>query len=261
MDRFKNLRFEEKEGVGFLTINRPEIRNALTEETKAEMISALGEISGSDTVRALLISGEGNAFCAGGDLKNIGKELTEEEIGAVMGRSQELLYAFLSLEKPVVAAVNGDAFGMGCMLSLTADFTVASDRSRFSLAFVHLGLCPDFGSLYFLPRLIGMWKSKEMAYLGRTMNAAEALDMGLVWKVVPHDALLEEVRELATRLSRMPTLAIGRMKRVISRTYEMSLGEILREEVRAQIDLTRTSDHREGIQAFLEKRKPHFHGK
>lgn len=261
MVTYKNILLEEKEGVAVLTLNNPENRNPLTEETKKEMISALGEVERTDKIRALIITGRGAAFCAGGDTKKIGGELTAEDVSQVMRKSQQLLRKLLNLEKPVIAAVNGDAFGMGCNLALAADFAIASKQARFCEVFIRLGLTPDFGALYFLPRLVGLWKSKELAYLGRVISTEEAERIGLIYKVVPHDELEKEAMELASRLAKMPTKAIGRAKRVLNRAFDMTLAEVLTEEIKAQTYLLQTEDHREGMRALIEKREPKFQGK
>jgi len=261
MPTYNNIILEEKEGVAVLTLNNPERRNPLTEETKTEMISALANVEQADEVRALVITGRGAAFCAGGDVKKIGQELTPEDIREVMKKSQQLLRRLVNLERPVIAAVNGDAFGMGCNLALATDFPIASEKSRFSEVFVKLGLTPDFGALYFLPRLVGLWKSKELAYLGNVISAKEAERIGLIYKVVPHEQLEKETMDLAGRLASMPTKAIWRAKRVLNQAFDMRLEEVLDEELDAQIYLSQTEDHREGMRAFQEKRKPKFRGK
>ncbi|MBW1800073.1 MAG: enoyl-CoA hydratase [Deltaproteobacteria bacterium] len=261
MANYKNIILEESDGVALLTLNNPENRNPLTEETKVEMIDALDGIGENEGARALVLTGNGPAFCAGGDVKNIGKELTPDDIRAVMEKSQELLLRLVHLEKPVIAAVNGDAFGMGCNLALTADFPVGSEKARFCQVFVKLGLIPDFGALYFLPRLIGPWKSKELTYLGRAVSADEAERMGLIYRMVPHEDLHREAMALASRLANLPTRAIARAKRVLNRAFDMTLPEILKEEIEAQIELSGTEDHREGMRALMEKRKPVFKGK
>jgi len=261
MTAYNNIILEEREGVGIITLNNPESRNPLTEEMKEELISAFDEIERTDEIRALIVTGRGPAFCAGGDIKKIGAEMTPEETNAVMKKSQHLLWKILNLEKPVVAAVNGDAFGMGCNLALATDFAIASDKARFSEAFIKLGLIPDFGAMYFLPRLIGLWKSKELAYLGSAITAEEAERIGLIYRVVPHDELEKETMALANRLAEMPTKAIGRAKKVLNQAFDMTLAEVLTEEIEAQTYLSQTDDHREGIQAFVEKRQPKFRGK
>jgi 2-(1,2-epoxy-1,2-dihydrophenyl)acetyl-CoA isomerase len=261
VSNYNNIILEAEKRVAILTLNNPESRNPLTEETKEEMLSALGEIERADELRTLIITGRGTGFCAGGDLRKISQELTPEEISQVMKKSQQLLWKILNLEKPVVAAVNGDAFGMGCNLVLAADFAIASEKARFSEVFIRLGLIPDFGALYFLPRLIGLWKTKELVYLGSAVGAEEAKEMGLIYKVVPHNELEKEAMTLASRLTEMPTKAIGRAKKVLGRTFEVTLAEVLEEEIKAQTFLSKTEDHREAIQAFLEKRAPKFQGK
>lgn len=261
MSTCKNIIVEAKNGVGILALNNPENRNPLTEETKDEMLAALGEIEAADELRALIITGRGTAFCAGGDIKKIDQELTPEEINQVMKKSQQLLWKVLHLEKPVVAAVNGDAFGMGCNLVLAADFSIASEKARFSEVFIRLGLIPDFGALYFLPRLVGLWKTKELVYLGGTVSAQEAKEMGLIYRVVSHHELETEAIALANRLAQMPTKAIGRAKKLLGRTFEMTLSEVLEEEIKAQTFLSSTEDHREALRAFLEKRQAKFQGR
>lgn len=261
MQIYKSILLDAQGKVAVLTLNNPESRNPLTEQTKEEILAALEEVEHSPHFRALIMTGRGAAFCAGGDIKKIGQELTREEISQIMKKSQQLLWKLIDLEKPVVAAVNGDAFGMGFNLVLTADFVIASDKARFSQVFVKLGLMPDFGALYLLPRLIGPWKTKELVYFGNTVTAAEAKGIGLLYKVVPHDDLEKEAMGLANRLAELPTKAISRTKKVLSRTFEMTLEEILEEEIRAQTLLSETEDHREAIRALLDKRQPMFQGR
>jgi len=257
---YRNIIVEEKEHICFLTLNNPEKRNPLTDEAKNEMISALDHVDKSEDLRALVITGRGPAFCSGGDISKIGQELSADEIRKVMLKSQGLLKKLTGLEKPVVAAVNGDAFGMGCNLALAADFAIASEKARFCEVFIKIGSMPDFGAMYFLPRVVGMWKSREMIYLGKIIGAEDAQGMGLVYKVVPHDKLEQETLDLARTLARMPTKAIGRAKRVLNSSYSMSLDEVLGEEIVGQIYLSQTRDYKEGMRALLEKRKPSFKG-
>jgi len=261
MKDYKNIIFEMVDHVAILCLNNPESRNPLTDETKEEMLSALEEVEKKDECRAMIITGRGTAFCAGGDIKRIAQELSPEEIREIMEKSQRLLLRMINLEKPVVAAINGDAFGMGCNLILTTDFPIASEKARFSEAFIRLGVVPDFGALYFLPRMIGIWKTKELVYLGSVIGAEEALKIGLIYKIVPHDELDKEAMTLARRLSEMPTKAIGRAKKILAKSFEMSLSDILEEEVISQTFLSKTEDHREAIRAFFEKRQPIFKGK
>jgi len=261
MGAYKNILLEKKEDLAVLVLNNPGSRNPLTEKTKEEMIEALAEVDQADEMRALIITGRGTAFCAGGDVKKIGQVLTPQETDKMMRKSQQLLWKLLDLEKPVVAAVNGDAFGMGCNLVLAADFSIASEKARFSQAFVKLGLVPDFGALYFLPRLVGLWKTKELVYLGGAVGAQEAREMGLIYRVVADADLDDEAMALAGRLAQMATKAVGRAKTLLGRTYGMTLAELLEEEIKAQTFLSHTEDHREGLRAFLEKRQPKFQGK
>jgi 2-(1,2-epoxy-1,2-dihydrophenyl)acetyl-CoA isomerase len=261
MESYKNIILQEEAGVAVLILNNPESRNPLTEATKTEMLDALVHVEQADELRALVLTGKGPAFCAGGDVKKIGQELTSEEKQQVMQKSQQLLRRLVNLGKPVVASVNGDAFGMGCNLALAADFIIASDKARFSEVFVKLGIIPDFGALYFLPRLIGIAKSKELAFLGSVISAEEAAKIGLIYKVVPHEELEKEGMTFAGLLAGMPTKAIGRAKQILNRALNMTLDEVLEEEIKAQLSLSQTEDHREGLRALMEKRKPQFHGR
>jgi 2-(1,2-epoxy-1,2-dihydrophenyl)acetyl-CoA isomerase len=261
MSKYNNITLEKREGVAILTLNNPESRNPLTEETKDELLDVLENIKDDDLSRALVITGNGPAFCAGGDLKKISIKLTHDETEQVMKKSQRLLLSLVNLEKPVIAAVNGDAFGMGFNLALAADFIIASEKATFSEVFVKIGLIPDFGAMYFLPRLIGIQKSKELIYFGSAINAKDALSYGIVYKVVPHDQLDEQSFKLANKLAKSPTKAIGKAKKVLNKAFNLTLEEILDKELEAQTYLTDTEDHQEGIQAFLEKRLPIFKGK
>lgn len=261
MASYQNIILKEKGAVSSLILNDPENRNPLTEETKDEMIQALSHVAETDGIRALIITGNGPAFCAGGDIRKVGKELSPQEIREVMTKSQQLLKAIVNLEKPVIAAVNGDAFGMGCNLALATDFAIASEKARFCEVFVKIGAIPDFGALFFLPRLVGIYKSRELAFLGNVIDAKEAGEIALVYKVVRHEELEKEAYGLAERLASMPTRAIGRAKKILNRSLSMSLEEVLIEEVEGQVFLSQTEDYREGIKALLEKRKPQFQGR
>jgi 2-(1,2-epoxy-1,2-dihydrophenyl)acetyl-CoA isomerase len=261
MSTYNNIKVENREGVAILTLDNAESRNPLTEETKDEMLEALDGIKNDESSRALIVTANGTAFCAGGDIKKISIKLTHEETKQVMKKSQRLLLSIVNLEKPVIAAVNGDAFGMGFNLALAADFIIASEKATFSEVFVKIGLIPDFGAMYFLPRLVGVQKSKELIYFGSAIGAEDALASGIVYKVVPHDQLNEESFKFAKKLAKSPTKAIGKAKQVLNKAFNLTLEEILDEELKAQTYLTDTEDHQEGIKAFLEKRSANFKGK
>ena len=261
MSDYQDITLEEKGTVCVLTLNRPENRNALTEQAKSELISALDYIGENQAIRVLILTARGAAFCAGGDIKKIGQELAPDEIREMMLKSQQLLKKLVGLEKPVIAAVNGDAFGMGCNLALAADFVIASEKARFCEVFVKIGAIADFGALHFLPRLVGLWKSKELVYLGKVISALEAERIGLVYRVVPPEELEKEALDLAKQLAEMPTKTIGRAKRILNRSFSLALDEVLAEEIEGQIYLSQTEDYREGMRALLEKRKPQFQGK
>lgn len=171
-----------------------------------------------------------------------------------------MMTALAALEKPVVAAVNGTAAGAGMSLALACDFRLLSERASFINAFIHVGLVPDSGNLYYLPRLVGQAKALELAMLGEKVNAEEALALGLATRVVPAETWEADVRAFAERLARMPTKALGLIKRYVRLSWESDFTEMLVHEAEAQRIAGRSADHKEGIQAFLEKRKPHFSG-
>ena len=261
MERFKSILFEQDDGIGYLIFNNPEKRNAFTEETKLEVLSALDFIENSNTVRVLVLTGRGSAFCAGGDIKKISQRLDPDEIAEIMGNSQKILRKLVNLPIPVIASVNGDAIGIGCNLVLAADFSIASEKAKFSEVFIKIGAIPDFGALYFLPRLIGIWRSKELSFLGKAIDAMEAAKIGLIWRVVGKEALEKETANLASQLSKLPTKTISKVKSILNKSFNLTLEDVLRLEIENQISLSKTEDYQEGIRALVEKRKPIFHGK
>lgn len=260
MSTYNNILFEVIDGIAYITLNRPENRNALTGEMKDELNSAIERVEKDKYIRVLVITGQENVFCAGGDIKKITQGLSPSEIRKLMEKSQVFLRKLVELEKPVIASVNGDAFGMGFNLALAADFIIASERARFCEVFIKIGAMPDFGALYFLPRLVGVLKTKALTYLGEVIRADEAQKMGLISEVVADEKLKSTTISLANQLARLPTKAIGRIKRLLNKTFYLSFEEVLKEEIESQIFLSKTRDFQEGMKAIIEKRKPVFHG-
>jgi len=257
---FKTIQLERDKEIGVVYLNQPETRNALSMEMQEELRIALEGLARDGAVKAIVISGRGTAFCAGGDLRTMG------DSKPFQGRQRmqsvhRLVLALRNLEKPVLAAVNGPAFGAGWSLAMACDFVIASEKARFSLAFVKVGLIPDCGSLYLLPRIIGLPKAKELMMTGRVVEAAEAGALGLVNKVVPPEQLLPEALTLARELAQGPPLALGLLKSIVNRAFETDFLTLLEEEALAQDLCLQTEDHREGVRAFFEKRKPEFIGK
>jgi len=257
---FKTVQLERDEPVGVVYLNQPEARNALSMEMQEELRIALEGLARDGAVKAIVISGRGTAFCAGGDLRTMGDSKPFQGRQR-MQNVHRLVLALRNLEKPVIAAVNGPAFGAGWSLAMACDFVIASEKARFSLAFVKVGLIPDCGCLYLLPRVIGLPKAKELMMTGRVVEATEASALGLVNKVVPPEQLLPEALALARELAQGPPLALGLLKSIVNRTFETDFLRLLEEEAFAQDLCLQTEDHREGVRAFFEKRKPEFIGK
>ena len=247
------------EGVLTLTLNRPNVLNAITDGLLDVVAESLREAATDDEVRAVIITGAGRAFCSGQDLKtaaadgdlDIRTHLREHYVPAI--------HAMRDLEKPVVAAVNGVAAGAGFSLALAADLRIAAESATFVQAFVRIGLIPDASSTYFLPRIIGPARAAELMMLGDAVDAARALDIGLVSRVVPDAELGSAARDLALRLARGPR-SIGLIKRALNRSLVNDLDAQLLVEEELQAEAAASADFYEGVAAFLEKRQARFNG-
>ena len=260
---FKTIQLERHEEIGVVCLNRPEARNTLNMEMREELRIALEGLARDGAVKAIVITGKGTAFCAGGDLGDLRAigDFKPFQGRQRMQSGHRLILALRNLEKPVLAAVNGPAFGAGWSLAMACDLVVASSTARFSLSFVKMGLIPDCGCLYLLPRAIGLPKAKELIMTGRVVEAVEARALGLVNKVVPPEKLFPEALALARELAQGPPLALGLLKKMVNWTFEKDFLTLLEEEALAQDLCFQTEDHREGVRAFFEKRKPEFTGK
>lgn len=245
--------------VKYITLNRPEKMNAFNSEMNKDIIKALKDAGKNDDVRAIVITGEGRAFCSGEDLSGVHENLNHAD--EIRRRYNPMVVALAKLEKPVIAAVNGAAAGAGMSLALACDFRVASEKASFIEAFIHVGLVPDSGSLYYLPRIVGYAKAMELAVLGEKITAEEALTLGLVSKIFSVETFEKNVSAFAERMASLPTKSIGLIKRYMRQSYENTLDQMLENEAFAQRTAGLTEDHQEGINAFLNKRKPEFTGK
>ena len=220
---------------------------------------AVKQADKDDTVRCLVITGEGRAFCSGQDLSEVNEETNVgDSIRAYYG---PMIKEIARCDKPIVAALNGVAAGAGMSLALACDFRIASEKASMVEAFIHVGLIPDAGNLYYLPRLVGHAKALELAILGEKVTAEEAKEFGLVTKVVPEGSLGKEVEQFAGRLAAMPTKAIQLIKRNLKESWTMELDDYLEKEAQGQRIAGLTADYKEGVEAFLQKRKPEFSGK
>ncbi len=252
------------EGVATLTLNRPERLNAFTAALHEELAAALQRLAEDDSVRALMITGAGRGFCAGQDLserKPIPGEAQRDLGGGVERYYNPLIRRLSELEKPVVAAVNGVAAGAGAGLAFACDIVIAAHSASFIEAFSRIGLVPDAGNTWFLPRLAGSARAMAMALTGDAVPAELAAEWGLIWKAVPDDALMSEARALAARLAQGPTRALGLTKRALNRSATNDLGTQLDLERDLQREAGLGEDYREGVAAFLEKRPPRFNGR
>jgi len=261
---YEGLILEKRENIAILTLNRPERLNALTERMITVLFPEIfRELQEDNEVRVLIITGAGKGFCSGADVAELGSvddtrklEEVQESVQLPSGFPQ-LLY---NLHKPVIAAVNGVAAGAGLSIALLSDLRIASENARFSFAFVRRGLIPDCGCTFLMPRLMGAAKSFELMYTGDIVDAKEAERIGLVNKVVPQHSLMDEVNSLAKRLAEGPPLALAQIKRAIHTALISDLQQQLFFETCAQILCFWTEDFKEGVNAFLDKRKPQFKG-
>ena len=259
---YENVILEKKESIATLTLNRPERLNAINERMIEELESAMTRIYQDGDVRVFVITGAGRAFCSGADVGDMAKAAA----GATMDirhwtqKAHRIILGITDLEKPVVAKVNGVAVGIGCSLALSADMIIASDTAQFSLIFSQIGLIPDGGSLFHLPRLVGLSKAKELIFTARRVDANEAERIGLINKAVSADKLDDEVDRLSRQLAEGPTAAFGMAKKIMNKGLTMDLGSVLECEASGQALAGTTEDAREGVMAFLEKRKPKFKG-
>jgi 2-(1,2-epoxy-1,2-dihydrophenyl)acetyl-CoA isomerase len=251
---------DEAAGIATLTLNRPDALNALTVPMKQELLAALRRVDRDQTVRAVILTGAGRAFCAGQDLRErlqpdaapLGVEVRE--------RYNPIIRAMRALPKPIVGAINGVAAGAGASLAMACDIRVASETASFALAFGRVGLVPDSGATWFLPRLVGSARAAEIALLNESVPAAEALRLGLVGRVVPAEDLATEARSLAARLAAGAPRAIALTKRALNATWDHDLDAALEYEAHLQDLAGRSTDHVEGLAAFMDKRPPHFTG-
>lgn len=259
----RTIGFETAEGYAVVTLNRPEKLNAFNERLHAELAEALARVEAEPSIRALLLTGAGRGFCAGQDLSDRSFPTGEApDLGATLERLYNPLVRRLrALPKPVVCAVNGVAAGAGANLALACDLVLAARSARFIQAFCRIGLIPDCGGTYLLPRLVGEARAKALALLGEPISAEQAADWGLIWQVCDDEALLPTAQALCARLATQPTRALGLIKQAIQAGAVNDLDTQLDLERDLQRAAGQGEDYREGVAAFLEKRPPAFTGR
>lgn len=261
---FNTIEFVVNEGVATLTLNRPRSLNSLTSEMHLEIRDIMQQVENDAVIRCLVITGAGRGFCAGQDLGD-GAGMADSEVPDVGKLVDEYYNPFISrimnLPKPVICAVNGVAAGAGASVALACDIILAARSASFIQVFCKIGLIPDSGGTWNLPRSVGMARAKGLAMLGDKLDAGTAENWGLIWKCVDDDMLHEETRKMAAHLATQPTLALGRIKKLLHESGNNTLQEQLERELQVMQELGQSEDYHEGVHAFLEKRPAVFKGK
>ena len=255
--------YERENGIATISLNRPKRLNAFNQQMHPEMLDAVNDSAGDEEVRCIVLRGEGKGFSAGADLSEVvERDGGNPDLGQYLRETYgRLITRMAEVEKPFVASLHGPVYGAGLGVSLACDLRIAAESAKFSVAFVKIGLMPDAGVTFFLPRLVGLGRAMEMSVLGEPVGADDALRSGLVNKVVPEEELAEATAALAGRLAALPTRAIGRMKQSLYASFETDLATALETEAQGQTFCGYTEDHKEGVAAFLEKREATFGGK
>ena len=260
---YRNILLERRQGVAVLTLDRPKRLNSLNDEMHTELRHALGEVRGDSALRSLLITGAGRGFCAGQDLgdRSVDPGAEPPDLGASIEKNYNpLIRALTSLEKPVVCAVNGVAAGAGANLALCCDIVLAAHSASFIQGFCRIGLVPDSGGSWVLPRLVGRARAMGLTLLSEQLTAQQAEQWGMIWRAVADEELMDQAMATAVQLAGMPTKGLGLSKRAINASGGNALEQQLQLECELQRIAGRSQDYREGVAAFMEKRAPRFKG-
>jgi enoyl-CoA hydratase/carnithine racemase len=261
---YQDILYTREHGIATVTLNRPDKMNAFTPDMMDNIYRAVEDVRKDPEIKVLVITGTGKAFCSGADVKAMAQRFNQpgadQEKKIPEAERVSLYVLFQKCEKPIIAAVNGVAVGGGLDLACACDIRIASDKARFAELFIRRGMIPASGGTFFLPRLVGIDKALELIWTGDMVDAKEALRIGLVTMVVPHDELESATMELAEKLADGPPLAIQMAKRVVYEGLDMDLETTLKHVAVAVKEITQTKDHEEGAKAFVEKREPVFRG-
>ncbi len=258
---YKAILVDRADGVATVSFNRPEARNALDVTMREELATALDELEADGAIRVAILTGAGGHFSAGGDVKSMTRRHTAAEGRARVEMLNRFVLRLFNFPKPTIAMVDGFAVGAGCNIALGCDLVIASDRARFGEVFAKIALVPDGGGTWLLPRLVGLARAKELVFTADIIDAARALELGLVNRVVPAAALKATTRELAARIAGGPPHTLALAKSLLNRSATMDLAGSLELEAHAQAQAITSEDHAEGVRAFLEKRPPKFSGR
>lgn len=254
---YKDIELIREEGVALITLNRPNVLNALNETMRNELIHALKETEEDRNIRVMILTGRGRAFCAGADLNRFVefRERDKDHKKKSGFSSLDLPRAFIQYPKPIIAAINGPSYGFGFTVTLTCDIRLASERAKFSCAFVRIGVTPEFCSTYFLPRLIGYGKAAELIFTARPFDAHEALEIGAVNQVFPHHRLIPEAKKMAKQIAFMPPTAVQKSKELLRHGMQSTLDQVIQHEAMVFIDALKTEEHQSALSKLLAQMK------
>jgi len=254
---YKTIELMREEEIALIYLNRPDVLNALNETMKNDLIHALKETEEDESIRVMILTGRGRGFCAGADLNRFVEiqESDKDHKKKTRFGSLDLPRAFIQYPKPIIAAINGAAYGFGFTVTLTCDIRLASERAKFSCAFVRVGVTPEFCSTYFLPRLIGYGKAAELIFTARPFNAREALEMGAVNHVFPHHRLMSEAKKIAKQIASMPPTAVQKSKEILRHGMQSTLDQVIQHEAIVFLDAMKTEEHQLALGKLLTQIK------
>lgn len=257
---YQTLLRETHDGIALIRMNHAKKMNALGAELRTDLLACLESLARDEGVRVVVLTGSGKSFCAGGDLQELKVKRSVSQARTYVRQVSQIISAVRNMEKPIIGAVNGAAVGAGFSLAMACDLIVASEKAFFSLAFVKIGLVPDLGATYFVPRLFGSTKAKEMAFSGQTLSSQDLYNLGFVNHLVDSEALEQKALELARQIAAGPPLALGLTKKMMNQSWEINLETALEIEAQFQAACMQSEDFHEGVGAFYEKRPPRFQG-